>query len=58
MHELSKERLAILEDAALENDKVVVSSYELLELVRAYNHHKRVLPLHQKIAEACKELGF
>lgn len=37
---------------------IKVPQIVMIELIRAYQHHKRVLPLHQKIAEACKELGF
>lgn len=37
---------------------VVIPSNELLTLLRAYHYHLRVMPLHQKINEACKELGF
>jgi hypothetical protein len=57
---MTEERLNDLTDLATNPQltTVTIPSNELLELLRAYHYHKRVLPLHQKINEACKELGF
>jgi hypothetical protein len=54
-------RLAqILEAATTDGkaDHVLLPKTEVWELVQAYCHHKRVLPLHQAIARACKDLGY
>jgi hypothetical protein len=55
---ISDDRLAVLAAYCVDGRSVLVKDTELLELIRAYEHHKRVLPLHQAIAEACKKLGY
>ena len=57
---MTEERLQVLQELATNPQltTVTVPSDELLELLRAYRYHVRVVPLHQKINEACKELGF
>jgi len=55
---ISDERLEALASYCISECSVLIKNTELLELIRAYQHHKRVLPLHQAIAEACKKLGY
>ena len=35
-----------------------IPSHEIAELVKAYQYHLRVLPLHNAIHEACQKLGM
>jgi hypothetical protein len=60
MNEISDERLDILIQLAEAPNTayVTIPNAMALELLRAYQHHKRVLPLHQAIAELCKKLGY